>query len=146
VLHPLLSFTNLETPVLGSNPNPGSAVTVGYGLQPGEHVRVVTALKPADESITVTAVRLVGTDSLLRVDQIVTSVNSMREPFTRAQALPLRVSAWQALWISARLTLTRCPAPTVTLTAVRVSYREFGLSLSQIVPLDQRTTVLACQR
>lgn len=29
-------------------------------------------------------------------------------------------------------------------TVVRVSYREFGVSLSQTVPLDDSTTVLAC--
>jgi hypothetical protein len=31
------------------------------------------------------------------------------------------------------------------LTAVRVSYRELGVSLSQAVPLDERITVLACR-
>ena len=30
------------------------------------------------------------------------------------------------------------------LSLVRVSYREFGLSLSQTVPLDDNTNVLAC--
>jgi len=144
VLHPLLSFTNLETPALGSNPNPGSTATVGYGLHAGEHVQVVTAMKPGDASITVTAVRLLGTGSALRVDRIVTTLNTMPEPFARPKPLPLRVAAWQAMWISATLTLTRCPATLVTLTAVRVSYRELGLSLSQTVPLDQSTTVLAC--
>ncbi len=144
VLHQLLSFTNLETPALGSNPNPGSTATVGYGLHPGEHVQVVTALKPGDASITVTAVRLLGTGNSLRVDRIVATVNTMPEPFARTNPLPIRVAAWQALWISATLTLTRCPATPVTLTAVRVSYREFGLSLSQTVPLDQSTTVLSC--
>jgi hypothetical protein len=113
-------------------------------MQPGEHVQVVTALKPTDASITVTEVRLLGTGNSLRVDKIMTSVNSMPGPFTRAHAPPLRVAAWQALWISASLTLTRCPARAVTLTAVRVSYGELGPSLSQTVPFDQRTTVLAC--
>jgi hypothetical protein len=144
VLHPLLSFTNLETPALGSNPNADSAATLGYGLHPGEHVQVVTALKSGDASITVTAVRLVGTGNSLRVERIVTTVNATAEPFARTTALPIRVAAWQALWISATVTLTRCRATPVTLSAVRVSYREFGVSLSQTVPLDQSTTVLAC--
>jgi len=46
-------------------------------------------------------------------------------------------------WISAQVTLTRCPPTPVTLTAMRVSYREFGVSLSQTVPLDDSTTVQA---
>jgi hypothetical protein len=144
VLHPLLSFTNLETPAFGSSPNPGSTATVGYGLRRGEQVQVVTALKPGDASITVTAVRLLGTGDSLRVDRIVATVNTMPEPFARTHQPPIRLAAWQALWIRATLTLTRCPGRPVTLTAVRVSYREFGLSLSQTVPLDQSTTVLSC--
>jgi hypothetical protein len=142
VLHPLLSFTNLETPSLGSNPN--SSPPVGNVLRPGDHVQVTTALKPGDASITVTAVRFVGTGGVLRVDRVATRVNTMPVPFVRPTPLPLRLNAWQALWISAQLTLTRCPATPVTLTAVRVSYREFGLSLSQTVPLDDNTNVPAC--
>jgi hypothetical protein len=142
VLHPLLSFTNLETSPLGSNPNPGPPP--GYLLRPGDHVQITTALKPGDASITVTAVRLVGTNGALRVDRIAARVNAMPVPFVPPTPRPLRLAPWQALWISAQLTLTRCPATPVRLNAIRVSYREFGLSLSQTVPLDDSTTVLGC--
>ena len=149
VLHPLLSFANLEVGALGSNPNLSPNPSPGDNLRPGERLQLMTALKPGDFAITVTAVRLLGTDGVLHVDRSVVTLNAPPEPAfwhprARATTLPLRVAAWQALWVSDTLTLKRCPATPVTLTAVRVSYREFGVSLTQVVPLDQNTTVAAC--
>lgn len=141
VLHPLLSFASLETGAFSSNPNPEAQPI--YDLRPGGHIQVTTAMKPGHFPITVTGAKILGTAGVLRVDRVTVSVNSPPVSFIRQPPLPLRIDAGHALWIGAKLTLVRCSAGPVTVAAVRVSYRELGLSLTQAVPLDQSTTV-AC--
>jgi hypothetical protein len=143
VLHPLLSFASLETGAFSSNPNPEPQSI--YYLRPGGHIQVATAMKPGHLPITVTGAKILGTASVLRVTRVTVAGNSPPFPFRPSPPLPLRVDAGHALWISARLTLVRCSTRAVTVSAVRISYRELGLSLTQAVPLDQSTTVAACR-
>jgi hypothetical protein len=103
-------------------------------------------MKPGHLPITLTGVKILGTDGLLRVDAVTVSANSPHEPSLRFSTLPLRVDAGHALWISAKLTLVRFRASAVTVSAVRVSYRALGLSLTQAVPLDQDTAIAGCYR
>jgi hypothetical protein len=141
VLHPLLSFASLETGAFSANPNP-EAQPIHY-MRPGGHVEVTTAMKPGHLPITITGVQILGTGRALRADRLWASVVSPPFPFRPSAPLPLRVGARQSLWVSAKLTLIRCDSSTLRLSAVRISYRELGLSLTQTVPLDQSTT-LAC--
>ncbi|HEY1775548.1 MAG TPA: hypothetical protein VGG41_05245 [Solirubrobacteraceae bacterium] len=145
LLHPLLSFASLERGAFGGNPNPqGQSV---YHLRPGGGMELETAMKPGHLPITVTAVRVLGTDGLLRVDAVTVTANSPPDPFVHvAPKLPLRVDAGHALWVSAKLTLVRCRARAFSISAVRVSYRALGLSLTQSVPLDQSLSIAACHR
>jgi hypothetical protein len=144
LLHPLLSFASLETGALGSNPNPDGQPI--YRLSPGQPIQLETAMKPGNLPITVTGVRILGTGELLRVDGVTVSANSSHDPSLHLSTLPLRVEAGHALWISAKLALVRCRASTVTISAVAVSYRALGLSLTQAVPLDQDIAVAGCYR
>jgi len=143
VLHPLLSFASLETGAFSSSANPEAQPI--YSLRPGGHIQIATAMKPGHLGITVTGAQILGAGGVLRVDWVTLSVNSPPELWIPLRPLPLRVDAGHALWIGARLTLVRCAARAVTVSAVRVSYRELGLILTQAVPFDQDVTIAACR-
>jgi hypothetical protein len=144
VLHPLRSFASMESGPLSSNPNIEGLV---YHLGEGGHFKLASAMKPAHVPITVTGVNFVGAGGLLRVDRVTVMRNYPAWPWgvRHHPPLPLHVGAGQALWVGARLTLTRCTTRTVRVSAVAVSYRELGLSLHQTVGLDQAVTVAACR-
>ena len=145
VLHPLRSFASMESgPLNSSSATQGRPV---YSLRAGGHIKLASAMKPGHVPITVTGARLLGTAGLLRVDRMTVTLNSPPWPFgIRAYPpLPLHLHAGQALWVSARLTLTRCTTTRLTVSAVRISYRELGFSLSQDVPLDQTVALAACR-
>jgi hypothetical protein len=144
LLHPLRSFASMESGPLNSN---ASIEGLVYHLHAGGHFKIASAMKPAHMPITVTGVRFLGGGALLRVDRVTLTRNYPPWPFVTPahRPLPLHLEAGQALWVGARLTLTRCTAPTVRVSAVTVSYRELGLSLHQTVGLDQAVTVAACR-
>jgi hypothetical protein len=146
ILHPLLSLGSIDNGAFSSAANPSDAPALA-NLSPGGHLGFQTALKPEHFAITITAIQLVGAGGALRTDHRYLNVNSpyVGPPFgPPALALPLHVAPAQAFWIDYRLTLTRCTRRPLELSAVRISYRELGLSLEQTVPLDQRLTIAPC--
>jgi hypothetical protein len=146
VLHPLLSFSSLERGAFSSNPNPPAQGP--YSLARGGHLQISTAMKPGHVPIVVTAAKFLGTGGDVRADRLTLTVDEPPFPFraTGNHPLTLHVDAGQALWVSARLTLIKCVRSAVTVSAVRISYRELGFSLSQDVPLDQAPTVTGCRQ
>jgi hypothetical protein len=141
LLHPLSVHGNGED---GGGTYEQSAGGFVYTVRPGHLVAASVGLQGGLFPIRITRIEIVPSSSALRVVRI---TRGSTPPFmrpVRRWALHFAVSARGSFWIGFAVELTRCVSQPVAVGAIRISYTQLGLPLSQTVSLSGNDTLLAC--
>jgi hypothetical protein len=120
-----------------------------YSVAPGQPVRALSGIHGGPFGLTVTGVRLAGVPADLRTLGLSVAPDGPGPPLgtgaPAAHGLPLALHPGGMIWITYSVALARCSASGVRVDRMLLSYRAFGLALTQVVRL-QRATVLTCGR